>query len=119
MKKLIKFFKKLFGIKIWDKPVAFDIEIKGEASIGGTLIGFYSFSSPNSYPEGQTGRSWQISFFPFGTEVLFSGQTISGDILQITKEMAGKYVWYRVIPQSHPGHYGEEAFSKCMKIPAT
>ncbi len=85
-----------------DPPVASDVSISGSLDVGAELTGNYTYSDPNSDPEGSSIYRWYRADDDQGTNAML---VASGSATYtIDPEDAGKYMIFNVIPVAASGY---------------
>lgn len=94
------------------KPVASNVTISGDGSVGETLTGQYFFSDDDGDSEENSILKWYLSDDENGTNKV---QIATGQTLLVTESNKGKYLQFSVTPND--GYdFGDESFSEYLKI---
>lgn len=99
-------------------PDATDVEIIGEAVVGGTILGRYTYKSEDNVAESKDGSvyKWYISENAEGEYLEISGE--SSKTLVITEDYSNKFIKFGVIPKDETGFEGTEVLSEAYAAPS-
>ena len=96
------------------KPAVTDLQISGKKSVGNLLIGSYTFLDIEGDLDNGSVYEWLVSDRQNGTYEPISGQ--NGITLNLTDELAGKFIKFRVTPKDETGSVGETKESAPVSI---
>lgn len=98
------------NVEVYEQaPYATDVKVKGSAEVGNTLVASYTFTNTADIAEGKSAQEWLVADNAWGPWSVYKTQnaTNAGDItLDITEDLSGKYIKFRVTPKDMVDTYG-------------
>ncbi|MBA2938993.1 DNRLRE domain-containing protein [Paenibacillus sp. CGMCC 1.16610] len=97
-------------------PVASDVAIDGQAKVGGTLTGLYTFTDADGDADRMSTYKWLMADSESGTYSSVIRATYQ--TLQLTSALSGKYIKFEVTPVDAKGLAGAAKMSAAVAIEA-
>ena len=82
-------------------PIASDLSLSGEIAVGSTVTASYEYTDYEGDPEGESEFVWFAALTDAGLNKMVLDNT--GNTLEITEDMLGKYIGFQVIPVASKG----------------